>query len=349
VAWRHDARRRAGAGGGRVRGGGTPASGSDRFGLFFARRPSGGEPVARYDNRQLIGRRGKKDGKDRRYNASILADPQRPGCYLMAYRDEWSASEIYLARLAPDFRVESARLLPLRHDLEAAAGREDPRLFMHDGAVHVAFIGVSTGRNVHTSQLYARLAPDLSRADAAHYAMHPARQKKEKNWSFFSHGGELLAVYAPAPTHRVVQLDGPFARPAWETPNPFAERWGQAWGEMRGGAPPVLVGDEYWHFFHSSYPAMGTKVYTLGLYTFDASPPFAPRRFIPHPLAVADPATNPGNYCPVIFPGGAARQGDSWLVSCGVHDMTVEIYRYSHHELESRLISTPRPGATGRV
>jgi len=272
----------------------------------------------------------------RRFNASIIR--WGDSGYLLAWRNGWRGSEIYLSELGSDFRPNGRHYGPLalRHS-EAGYGREDPRLFMHDGALHVAYIGVVGGSRIrHTSQLYARLNADLT-VSRVHYPHYEKRNGWEKNWQFFSHDDALYAIYRAAP-HQVLRINGDAARLAFETP------WQTGWrgGEIRGGAAPVRVGDEYWCFFHDKISKDGRLVYRMGLYTFEARPPFRPLRVIREPLLSADAGSFKvlhDNYCNCVFPGGAVEHGTHWIIAAGVHDRWAELHRLNHVELETRLVS----------
>lgn len=273
-----------------------------------------------------------------RFNPGLLADGDG---YLFAARNGWKGSDVLIGRLDARFRpVGPPRKLDLHHPIEAAFGREDPRLFWHDGRVHVSYIGVtgtSQGQIRHTSQLYARLSPTLD-VEAVFSPAYAARKAWEKNWAFFSRpiAGKpgLLAVYSIAPHHCILKLDG-------ERASVYSEAtWSPRWkgGEMRGGSPPVRVGDEYWHFFHDRVRGQGHFVYRTGLYTFDAAPPFRPRRILPVPILTADESTKPGEqYAAVVFCCGAVRRGDWWYLSHGIHDRWSEIHRFRHEDLDARL------------
>src|SRR5204863_5209365 len=108
-----------------------------------------------------------------RFNSSLL--PYEGG-YLLAARNGWAGSEIWLGRLDRDFRpVAPPWQLELYHGREANYGREDPRLFLHQGRVHVAYIGVVGGHAIrHTSWLYARLDAEL-KVQRLWYPHYPGR------------------------------------------------------------------------------------------------------------------------------------------------------------------------------
>jgi len=241
-----------------------------------------------------------------RFNSSILQVPGKPG-YLFAYRTGWRGSEIYLGWLDETFAPTGQPWkLELYHAREAPYGREDVRLFWHAGRMHVGYVGVVARLNTlhHTSVLYARLTEDLT-VEQVYYPAYDKRNDWEKNWQFFSHDGELFAVYRVAP-HTILRIEGEKATLAYTTPT----RAPWTGGELRGGASPVRVGEEYWCFFHDSVERNGRRVYRAGLYTFEARAPFRVQRMILRPILEADPTTRPADqWCSVVFPCGAMPLG----------------------------------------
>jgi predicted GH43/DUF377 family glycosyl hydrolase len=244
---------------------------------------------------------------------------------------------ICLSELSADFQPLWTRLLPLYH-AKSANGAEDPRLFVHRGKLHVAFSGVSVDAKskVSVSVLHASLS-DTLHVERVWEPAYAKRQPWEKNWSPFEVEGVLYSVYDAGPKYTVLRHDGDQAAP-------FAtHQWRPQWsgGQLRGGAAPVRVGDEFWHFAHGvrkAKDAIDTD-YTLGLYTFDAAAPFAPRRIVPTPLLHDHTPKRPRTENPAIYPCGAIRRGDRWYVSYGLHNSHVEIVEYSHDDLERLLVT----------
>lgn len=301
--------------------------------------PSWHQGVLTYDHTTLYpGLPGK------RFNPSVIA---WEGGYVFCWRDGWKGSDLWACRMGKDFRpVGDAVKLDIVHP-DANYGREDPQLYVHDGQLEVALVGVlgHGGRVTQTHVLYAKLNADLtvSRVFAPKApGVHP--NQWQKNWQWFSWGGERYAVYSISP-HRVLRVCGDWCGWLPDTQPPF--QW--PGGEMRGGASPVRVGDEYWCFFHDRVKGRaGRDQYRVGLYTFEAKPPFRVQRYIPHPILAADPLTQPAaerNYCDVLFPRGAVRDGADWVLSCGVHDRFTELHRLSAANLERQLLRITPPAS----
>ncbi|HEY1379239.1 MAG TPA: hypothetical protein VGF55_20720 [Gemmataceae bacterium] len=271
-----------------------------------------------------------------RLNPSLLADGDG---YLFAVRTRWWASDILIGRLDAAFRpVGPPQRLALEHP-EADTAREDPRLFHYRGQPHISFTGLKrVGRAPTQNQLYARLSADGMQVEEVFAPHYPARQRWEKNWSFFDHDGELFAVYSFAPC-RILIIDGNATTLAYEAPT--ASLW--RGGEIRGGAAPVRVGDELWCFTHDRIADGVRWVYRTGLVVLDGEPPFAVRRMLDRALLSADRGTRPVNhYASVVFACGAVRRDDSWVVAHGVHDRWCELHSFSHAELDERLVAVPR-------
>lgn len=263
-----------------------------------------------------------------RFNAGLIRYQDR---LLMAYRTGWAGAQVHVAELAADYRPGPSTTLNLFFPGRANYGREDPRLLVHNDRLHLSYIGVS-GKNGPTHQMYARLNDDLS-VERIHYLHLPGRQKWEKNWSMFSHDGELYAVYQCSP-HTVVRLDGDRAEVV------SVVDWAPTWsgGFLRGGAPPVRVGDTYWHWFHGRTGPPASPTYNYGVIAFQAGPPFAPVAYTPGPLCSADQRTKDGNYAAVVFPCGAVKDGPLWRVSLGVNDRRIEVHEWDHDRVWNAMV-----------
>lgn len=292
------------AGGGRVK-----AASPDRLpprrvradGTLLLREPNGGHP----------------------FNPSVI---KYGGRWVMAYRTGWAGSRIAVCEIDPENGIVGPSVpLDLRHP-RAAVGAEDPRLFVFRGQLHLSFTAFDGQR---PSVLYAPLnGLKVDRVIEPHYA---ARRAWEKNWAFFEGiDNQLYCVYSIDPVHTVLRVDGDRVAVAGQTDSPVV---GWVGGHLRGGAPPVLVDGEWWHWFHGALDdGEPNRRYSVGLYAFDPEPPFKLRRWLTHPVAWAsenDFAAS-GNYCRVAFPGGAVLDRGRWHVAVGVHDRWCEMWSWDH-------------------
>lgn len=265
------------------------------------------------------------------YNCSLHLD-DKPG-FAFAYRAKWTGSDIRLGRLNNAYQA-SGKLMPtLTMHPRAIRGREDPRLFRFRGEWYFSFTGYES-KEYFSSVLYAKVG-QWPFVTSVTYPIYSRRNHAEKNWGFFDHDGELYAVYAIGPgEHRVLKIDG--ERVAAEYSTEWNPAW--SWGVMRGGASPVRVGDEYYSWFHGVRIEPGLRHYTVGLYTFEAKPPFRTKRLVTEPMAIAGYsrwADKEAKY--IIFPCGAALKGGIWHISAGEHDNRCTAISFDAAAVESKL------------
>ncbi len=224
---------------------------------------------------------------------------------------------------------------------------EDCRLFMFRGEPHISYTemrGYRPGIDYTCIVKYARLALDAKGRWSVVEEFQPlyglnAGFAKEKNWVFFEHDNRLFCIYSSQPDHVVIEIDGD--RVVGEkhiTPGPV---W--HWGAMRGGTPPVLVGDKFVCVFHSSLATETAPHYVryyAGAYAFEAKPPFRITEISETPILAGseedghqvDPRYVDGWKPYVVFPCGLAKDGEKFLVSLGVNDWQCAIARLSTEE-----------------
>lgn len=260
------------------------------------------------------------------------------GRLLLFFRHRWGGSCIRCAELDPDtLQPRSVWPVWIQPTNQDRLGQEDPRPFFHDGSLHLMYVGVEQVTDgIVANVCLARLADDACHAVESWMPRYDARRPWEKNWSMFTDGGHLHAVYSIQP-HRVLRLESHDVGTVWL----HDAHLSFPWGEMRGGACPVFHRGEWYHWFHSQAPH-SSGYYTVALYTFAAVAPFRPLRWIPRPLIVPDAAARPGpGVATVVFPGGALRRGDEWWVSYGYYDCWCMVAAFSATEIEESLEVLP--------
>lgn len=258
---------------------------------------------------------------------------QHAGKTYLAYRRGWGGGRIVLAELDEKTILWQRELkLPLRGRADKA--HEDPRLFTFNGSLHVSYTGCTKRERVTVASVcYARLS-DSGDVLADYQPAFAHAQPQEKNWSFFEHAGNLYAVYAIAGHRRILRIDGEQA----ELAHDYQQELPFAGGEPRGGASPVLHNGQWYAFFHGVAGDGTDRIYTAGLYTFDAEPPFRIRRFIRQPLLLPNVSERPVPTVPhCIYPAGALRQGNEWIVSLGYYDHYCELAGFDAAALEELL------------
>jgi predicted GH43/DUF377 family glycosyl hydrolase len=264
-----------------------------------------------------------------RFNCSVL---EHQGRLLVASRRGETGARLDLSELGADFQPRWTRPLELGHRW-AETAHEDPRLFHFRGRLHCAFLGATwDGRDWHVNQLVCRIGDDY-RVEDVWLPEYADRTPVEKNWQFFEHEGELYSIYSVSP-HVILHHCDRRAKKFAETPARL--HWPGCY--LRGGAPPVRVGDEYYHFFHSVDVRRAPKVYSMGLYTFEARPPFAVRRVAAGPILSPDDYDWPPHLiASVVFPCGAVLRDGRWLISYGYHDYECRVAVFAADDLERRL------------
>lgn len=166
----------------------------------------------------------------------------------------------------------------------------------------------------------------------------------EKNWLWFEHDGAPHLVYMTDPEHIVVRFKQNLIEPDIEYKTPFGHNiWKH--GHIRGGTTPVLVGDHYWTFFHSSTPWFGPKRrYHMGALAFEAKPPFKITRYTPLPLLSGSKKDEWHDFLPlVVFPCGSIFENGMWTISMGVNDCTSAWIKIPHADLKKLTKSTNEP------
>ncbi len=268
----------------------------------------------------------RKDGHGWHFNPGLI---EFDGKLLLSSRLGWVGSKIYLSELGSDLQSVRTWQVDSTHPM-ALHGSEDARLFMCRGKLHVAYTGYHKPPYKGFCQLYGELSEGMTRIEPIHMPDYAAAKATEKNWNFYDHDGELYSVYSNSP-HTILKHDGATVQPIAATRSPIA--WKGT--EIRGGAPPVRVGDEYWHFFHTFATKGGKKVYTMGAYAFAARPPFEITRHLPYPLLKADWPAASGHS--IVFPCGAVLRGGKWLISFGVNDCESRIAIFDQAEISEAM------------
>lgn len=220
---------------------------------------------------------------------------------------------------------------------------DDPRCSIINGKIHLgvcSWITPVDGKPIAVRQKVMELHDWLPRNPVeVPYGFNGQRGKSEKNWLWFEHDQTRHCVYQSDPMTVLREEGGQFVE-EYRTPNNFP--WG--FGQIRGGTPPILIGDEYLTFFHSSLPwkiicpAGMRNRYYMGAMTFQAKPPFSVTRLTPQPMLVG---TFNERHIPIsppcVFPSGALLNKGKWLVSYGINDVIGGWMKIDHSTVEKLL------------
>lgn len=254
------------------------------------------------------------------------------GKLLIAWRKGWFSARIWLGELSEDHRLLWGREMDFSRlwRLTEEDWLEDPRLVVAGDKVLVVFTYV---KRPDIFMALATLDDALEVADCRIF--DTAHRRWEKNWQFFEHDRVLRAIYYPNP-HTV----GWKAGEEFRMPAAAGARLPWAWGEVRGGTPPVRVGDEYFSFFHSSLHCH----YVAGFYAFEAKHPFRVTRWPTEPCMIAAKDQWRGGHA-VVFPGGAILENGKWMVAFGWQDAFCCLKWYDHKALLATLEKRTLPPA----
>lgn len=149
----------------------------------------------------------------------------------------------------------------------------------------------------------------------------------EKNWVFFSHEGQLHAIYASHPRQVILRMDDDGK--VLEEIVSKGPRW--AYGEIRGGTSPLPWAPGQWlRFFHSRTDEKGAipHRYHIGALLMQDHAPFRVLRVTEHPILSGNEEWFPGchHWKPnVVFPCGATMSGNYYHLSYGVNDAASRI------------------------
>lgn len=295
-----------------------------------------------------------QDGPVRTFNPALLRDGAG---WILAYRvvapDE--RRRLGICRLTAELEIDDGSQVPLTdfvrfhrdHSYPEMATQwfADPRLYRFGERIFVYWN--SGWHEPHNCQFLQELDPVslLPRRYARELILEGERQKLEKNWTFFSPdgGARLFAVYSILP-HRILTFslagddDVVFreaARTEWNLTS-----YPDNHGGLRGGTPPVHHDGSYWAFAHSVHTSPDGYRYSPAAYRFAPEFPFAPTARPLTPLELGNPfgstrineRLNPA-VGEVIYPCGAAHDGNSWVISYGINDETCAIARIDHAEV----------------
>jgi len=187
----------------------------------------------------------------------------------------------------------------------------------------------------------------IGNTDAVLHFEGENKNRREKNWVPFDYDGYLLMAYS-LQEHKVLY---PIPR-SNEAATISCTHSNVSWnfGELRGGTPALLDGDEYLAFFHSSMDmstvhSEGQKIphYFMGAYTFNKEPPFEITKVSNNPI-ISLGFYEGKQYAPywhpvkVVFPCGFIATKRFVYVSYGRQDHEIWLVKLDKQGLKESLI-----------
>lgn len=277
------------------------------------------------------------------FNCGLV--PRPDGLWLIPRRSRWrkdlmfGMNDLMAFHLDPELQPTHGHEIRMDRRFEGEHF-EDPRAVLHGSQLFVScctFIVVNkswTGAH----QIIAQVDGDwknVRRYDPlyGHNGGNTGLNSgSEKNWVWFWHENQPHLRYSARPSI-VVRFSEDFKPVGEHITQPDLSGW--VWGEVRGGTPPIRVGDEYWTFFHSSTPwTTKFRQYHMGAYAFEARPPFRLTRISTRPIISGSPNDRWAQGKPiVVFPCGAFLENNRWLVTLGLNDLDCAWINIPHDEL----------------
>lgn len=182
---------------------------------------------------------------------------------------------------------------------------------------------------------------------------HFSNLQHEKNWLPFLYDEQLYMIYRVAP-HTVFREIDEYSIEEYITPG--APSW--SYGTPSGGSAPLPFDDHHSLVFFHSFTTKGViRTYYVGAYLMENKPPFKIIRSSRTPLAAGDQERTGGqefqvqmsyflgstapsshkHHHAVLFPCGAVRRRDTWLVGTGINDIAAGILSFTTEEIEASL------------
>lgn len=256
-----------------------------------------------------------------------------------------SRNDLAIFRIRPNMTLDPTAIIPGLPNRYPAEQWEDPRATTgNDCQTYVAFSTWVHYKTWNIRQSFTRLTRDWRRFEVIYEPSYGGNSPKpekasghEKNWVWFEYGDKWYCVYMINP-HTIFGVD--------TAGNPIIPMIGKrlelpwAYGEPRGGTPPIRIGEEYLCFFHSAVTWKKPKRrYFMGVYTFSAEPPFELQRITSEPLLVGSDQDFRVLGGPlVIFPNGALLDAGTWTIVFGVNDENCGWIKIPHGDIEKRLV-----------
>jgi predicted GH43/DUF377 family glycosyl hydrolase len=272
----------------------------------------------------------------RNFNSSLI---RWKGSLYLCYRSGHYYAKCFIVKLSEDYIPEKSQEIIISHEL-ANSGLDDPRLIVFQNKLHVVITGIADLRGNRSSNLLVCELDEDFRTVKIEYFHYNLRDQFEKNWQFFEYQNSLYSVYSISP-HLILRCHHGSADYAYLS-DPLMMWTG---GHLRGSTPPVKINNEYYSWMHGCVDTPGRRYYNIGLYAFNAYPPFQITRITPNPILWGDPETRSSemimNNHAIIFPCGAIFEDGLWKLSMGIHDHYLEIREFRHFELKYQMAKVP--------
>lgn len=266
------------------------------------------------------------------YNMGIIRHGER---VLMPYRYHPEKGKWRTTLVMQDGGTTLPILVPEKY---RAYSIEDPKPFMFQGSLHLCYV-VSTYPAAPAKCIiaYGRLkaSEDAWIIEEQYIPKYGSNDfsAMQKNWALFESDTRLYAIYGSDKHQTVLQLNGNGIVNEFQAESP---KW--SYGEIRGGVV-LPYKDRFIRFFHSLTGNRHDPYnfrYHIGALTMDTFPPFRACSVMKNPIISGDERWIPdcAHYKPnVMFPGGAIKEGDEFVISIGINDCQSALVRVKESDL----------------
>jgi hypothetical protein len=281
----------------------------------------------------------------RTFNPALAALPG--GGYALAYRVVGAdlIRRIAICKLTDSFDIEnkscfafSDRVFAQRTaDLpkQAYAWLADPRFVWWQNNLYMYWnSGVHAPAN---EQWIQQIDPHSLRplGHPRHIVKLEHRNQLEKNWGLFEFQNNLHAIYSYSPLlilRMQRQTEDAIIFEETIRYDCALDALGKYEVDMRGGAPPIMIGDDLICMTHWRSRPVLRHQYHAGVFIANIHKNLAPQKYSSKPLELRNPFRNKFQYKPlngtvdkVIYPCGLVRKLDTLIASYGINDEHVAL------------------------
>ncbi len=287
------------------------------------------------------------------FNASFI---RWQGSILMAFRVRdakmVSTFQIGFVWLDEQFTpISKPQILQIIGDPSTFSQNQDPRLIIVNNELYILYsnfiqIGEKEARRMFLAQVQIAKEKFFIKNPVSLHPYENWSHRWEKNWVPFNFKENLLVAYSLTP-HLIFKPSMSLGECTTVSSTTSVFNWN--WGELRGGTPALLDGEEYIAFFHSSIDmesvhSKGKKIqhYFMGAYTFAAQPPFQITRVSPEPIVgkkfYHGPEYPTWKPVRVVFPMGLMIDSQYFWVSYGRQDFEIWVAKIDKKGLYNSLV-----------
>lgn len=272
------------------------------------------------------------------YNGSII---EHGGRIFLAYR--WHANgdpKTVIAIAELDSKLNTLNNREVK--MQGAHSFEDPRLFVHRGALWMSWVASEWPEHFNAVVRHGRLIETQYewRVDVAPIVDYGKNDftTTQKNWGVLIHNDDLFFIHGSTPKQIVIDVQGT------EHVSDFPH-W--RWGTVKGGCiAPTLHQGKLLRFFHSrldNEPRPYGHRYYIGAALMNPEPPFETVTLSSEPILRGsendDLPKDKRLACAhhkqrVVFPMGVMERDGAWLLSVGINDSSIGVVTITEKDLK---------------